>query len=58
MTYLMTEHLFYISLLHDLSSPVAFQHGVLNDDGYCSQDERQEEVCMDVVPGAMQLPVR
>lgn len=58
MIYLMTEHLFHVSLLHDLSSPVAFQHGVLNDDRYSSQDERQEEVYMNVVPGAMQLPVR
>lgn len=54
----MTEHLSHIGLFDDFSSPVAFQHGVLNNDRYSSQDEGQEEVSMNEVPGAMQFPVR
>ncbi len=56
-TYLVTEHLSHVSLPHDLSPPVEFKHGVLDDDRESSQDERQEEVCMNVVSGAMKLPV-
>lgn len=54
----MAEHLSHVGLFHDLSSPVALQHGVLNNDRYSAQDEGQEEVSMDVVPGAAQFPVK
>lgn len=54
----MTEQLSHVGLFHDLSSPVAFQHGVLNNHRYSSQDEGQEEVSMNVVPSAVQFPVR
>lgn len=57
-TYLVTEHLTNISLLHDFSSPVAIQHGVLHDDRYSSQDEWEEKVYMNVVSSTMQFPAR
>lgn len=55
-SYMVTEHLPHISLFHDLSSPVALQHGVLHNNRYSSQDEGQEEIGMNVVPSAAQFP--
>lgn len=55
-SYMVTEHLPHIGLFHDLSSPVALQHGVLQYNRYSSQDEGQEEIGMNVVPSAAQFP--
>ena len=54
---LVAEHVMQVGLLHDLTAPVPLQQCVLDDDGDGPQDEGQEEVGVDVVPGAVQLPV-
>lgn len=40
-----------------VQSLICKQHGVLNEHGAGSQDERREEVDVDVVSGAVELPV-
>lgn len=32
------------------------QNAVFNEDGTCSQDEREEQIDVDVIPGAVKLP--
>lgn len=56
--YLMAQHLSHIGLLHDLSSPVPFQHSVLDDNRYSSQDEGHEQISMNIIPSTAQFPVK
>lgn len=32
------------------------QNAVFNEDSTCSQDEREEQIDVDVIPGAVKLP--
>lgn len=37
---------------------ISKENSIFNEDGACSQDEREEQVDVDVVPGAVKLPER